>query len=384
MLVYRIDIEDTTGSTVTSIKNPISFSCGLKLCAKGDHQLVLSGFDPVVSLIGDDYILRFYRKDTEAGNGWINIFNGIHKTFAKSLTQSGNKTFTSYGTDSHELLDKSYILYAPNSSQASKSLPASTAMVQFVRENIGALALTSNGRRTNGTNPISIAGSSGLGSTWSDEVSNKNLLLVLQNIRDFTRQDGNQIDFEITYDENYTWLFRCGDNLYDDKTTVGLDPTTGKNAAGNVPIVFSPLYNNVKTFYESKSRYNEANSVTAIGAGVGSLQQTSTRKNALSVATSPIAQRETVVNSNNSTSTQLQFRADSALYELSAKTKISFEPLLNDIKVWRDLFLGDKVTVMNEDRVEFNQQLTEISIDVSQSEGGSTIERLNLNFEPYE
>lgn len=386
-LVYHVDIEDTTGNTVAIIKNPISFSCTTRIGQKGDYQLVLSGFDSVVNLIQEDYIIRFWRKDTTAllSNGmptdFVNVFTGIHKTPSKSLTQSGQKTFTSYGPDSNELLDKSYILYAPNSSQASKSAAASTAMIEFVRENIGDLALISNGRRTDGTNPIVILGTNGLGSVWSDNVANKNLLTVLQNIRDYTRQTGTQIDFEMQYLGNYSWGFRCGTNVYVNRTNVGLDPTTGLNSDGNRPIVFSPLLNNVKNFFESKSRYNEVNSVTVIGSGVGALQQTVTRKNLTSVLTSPIAQRETVTNSNDSSLAQLNYVGDSALYELTAQTKISFEPLLNQIRVYRDFNVGDFVTAINENNEVFQQQLVELTINVSQSESGSTIEQLNFNFE---
>lgn len=389
-IIYRIDIEDTTGTTVASIKNPISFTCNIVIGGKGDHQLVLSGFDPVINLIQDDYIVRFWRKDTSAilPNGqpsdFVNIFNGIHKTFNKSFTQSGNKTFTSYGSNGIELLDKAFVLYSPNSSQASKSLPASTAMIEFVRENIGNLATVGNGRKTDGQNPIIIIGSSGQGATWSDNVANKNLLTVVQNIRDFTRQQGNQIDFEVIYDGNFTWIFRCGESIYTDRSNVGLNPATGRNANGNVPIVFSPLYNNVLNFFESKSRYNEANTVLVVGSGVGSLQETTVRRNNLSVNLSPIAQRETIVNSNNSSLTQLDFVGDSALYELTAKTKINFEPKLEDVKLWNDFFPGDIVTAKAENNTEYQLQLTKVSINVSQSGSGSTIENLNLDFEDYE
>ena len=380
--IYHVDIEDTAGNTLAVIKNPISFSCTIRIAQKGDYQLIVSGFDPVVYLFDYDYIVRFWRKDTNADpNIFVNIFNGIHKTYNKSLTQSGNKTFNSYGPDSMELLDKSFILYPPSSNQANKTAVASTAIVEFVKENIGSSATIANGRRVNGTNPITVVGLSGLGPLWSDEVSNKNLLTTIQNIRDFCRQNNIQLDFEVEYLGNYQWQFLVKTDLYTDRTNVGLNPTTGRNASGNIPIVFSPLYNNVKNFFESESRYNEVNSVTAIGAGVGSLQQTATVRNITSVNKSPIGQRETVVASNDSSSAQLTNVAESALYEYLTRSKVSFEPLFNNIKLWRDIFPGDFVTAVSESNEVFHQQLVEVDINASQSQGGNTIERLRLGFE---
>jgi len=379
-LIYRVDLENTTGSTLAVIKNPTSFECNISIGGKGNYQLVLSGFDDVVNSFTPDIIIRFWRNDTDAGNGWINVFNGIHKTVSKSLTQSGNKTFTSYGPDSNELLDKAYILYAPNSAQSNKTNFATTAMIEFVRENIGSQALVSNGRRLNGTNPITIGGSSGLGPSWGDESAGKHLLTVLQNIRDFSKQLGTQIDFEVQYLGNYQWLFVCG-NLYVDRTNVGLNPNTGRNGSGNVPVVFSPLYNNVETFYESLSRYNEVNAVVSLGSGVGALQQFAAIRNLTSVSQSAIAQRETIVNSNDSSLAQLTNVAQSALYEHVATPKVSFSPLLNAVKLWKDFLPGDFITAMNEDREEFHQQLVGTSLRVSQSAGGSTVEQLNLDFE---
>jgi hypothetical protein len=96
---------------------------------------------------------------------------------------------------------------------------------------------------------------------------------------------------------------------------------------------------------------------------------------------SAIAQRETIYNSNSSSAAQLNNVAESVLYESVARTNINFEPLLAVEKLWRDIFPGDFCTTMNEDKEVFHLQLVEVGISVSQSAGGSTIERLNTSFE---
>lgn len=384
-IIYRVDIEDTTGSIVAILKNFISLSYNIRIGGKGDFQQVISGFDPVNNLIDEDYIFRVWRADTDVFNPltnkvvWVNTFSGIYKTFTKSFTQSGNKTITYYGPDSHELLEKGYILYAPFSSQASKNVAASTAMIEFVRENIGDLATIANNRHVNHVNPIVIVGNSGLGPMWEDDASGANLLTTLQDIREYTRQQNDQIDFLMEYDGDYRWLFSAG-YLFNDRTNVGLNTSTGRNSVGNVPVVFSPLYNNVKNFFVSRSRYNEVNTMVGVGNGVGTLQEFSVQQNLPSVLTSPIAQREGIINVNNSPNLDTETRA--RLKESIAETKVSFEPLLASLRVWRDFEPGDYVTAVDENNVNYHMQLVGLSVDVSQSEGGSTIERLNFDFQP--
>ena len=371
---YRIDVEDTTGTAVDVIETFVSLELNLRWNDKGDFNLVISGFEnEAIDNLGDDYVIRVWRNDTIAGDGWQNIFNGINKTFNDSLFRNGNKNYTIYGPDGFEILDKAYVLYPSNSSEANKSAIASTAMLELVDENVGANALATNGRDVDGTNPITNDIDPSSGAVWTENVSRQHLLTVLRQIWEFSK-----VNFTVEYQGNYAWLFRCG-QLYKDRSIVGLDTSTGKNAAGNVPIVFSPDFNNVLSFTTSRSRYNEYNTIVSLGKGVGSKKAADVAQDATAVAVSPIAQRETVVSAQNNDSSQLSDTGTAKLQQFASEIKVSFEPKMNDIILFRDFFLGDIVSVIGRNKQVLNKQLVGISLNVNPD--GEVIETINLDWE---
>lgn len=376
MPLYRLDIEDTHGLYAGTTRNFINLSFNIRIGAKGDYQLIVSGLDTdLIRSFDDDFIVRVWRKDT---GDWINVFNGIHKTLSLSYEQNGKRLFNSYGPDSHELLEKTQVLYPNSLPQADKVGIGSNVILEYARENIGAQALQTNGRYRDNVLPVVIVGYGGIGATWAGNWANKNLLELCQDVRDFSIQSGVQLDYEMKYFGGYVWHFRVG-NLYTDRTTRGLTNTTHLNGAGNVPVVFSPKHNNVKSFTYSKSRYNESNAVVGLGSGVGTLRETAVLIDGAN--RTPISARESVVNFQDLTGQALIDGVRTTLRESVAKPNIGFEPILSDIQLWRDLFPGDFITVIDFGGNEYHMQLTGVSMDVSQGEGGSnTIERPNLTF----
>lgn len=372
----RVDLENYSGEVVGTTAVFTSLNVDLETSDKGKIAVNLPVENPLYALIQEDYIWRVWYKWDEEGIVWTNIANGIHKTPVDSQLQNGRRTFASYAPTEEELLHKAYILYPSSASQADKSGAASSVIFEFVRENLGAQALVANGRDFNHACPISFGADAAEGPAWQGVRARKNLLTVLREIRQYSIDQGNQIDFRVTYQDGYTFLFECG-NIHTDRTTDGLTPTSsGLNGAGNPPVIFSPIIGNVRRFTVSQSRYNEANVVVALGKGLGGSRLTGVASDGSSIATSPIAQRETVVNATDQDSAaQLNAVADSKLDELLSRPKISAIPRSSAILPFRDYFLGDFVTVEDFAGNRVNRQVVSLSLNVSYSEGGLVVDK---------
>lgn len=375
---YRVDIEDTSGDVVASIENFTSLEFTKGLSIKGDYQLVLSGFDERIDLVEDDYLIRVWHADPAFDIDWTEVFTGIHKTFTDALLQNGNRTWTSYGPSLEEIVDKAYILYDSGTPEVSKSGAASTVMYAYVEENVGASATTANGRDVAHVNPISNAPDLGEGPAWAGGRARKPLMQVLKEIQQYSVEKSDQIDFRVNYLGSYTFQFQAG-ALGVDRTTDGLDPSTGKNGAGNTPVVFAAIQGNVQRMTRSKSRYNEANTIVALGQGIGAGRATAVSQDAASIAASSIAQREGTVNAADVDNDDLQEVADARLDETLAKEKLNFTPKKGAEVLWRDYFPGDFVTAEDfRDQTRRSKQIRSVTVRISGS--GQRNERVTMEF----
>ena len=369
--VWRIDIEDHSGDVVTTLKNFQYFSFETRIARRGSFRLQLHDDDPNASLIQDDYIARLWLKDLRYGIQWTNIFNGIIKTPSRVWYSNGNKLSIFYGSDSNELFDKALVLYPTSSAEAGKSTAAGTAMYEYLDENIGTNATIANGRDIDHVMPVTITTVGSMGTTWTGNMANSNLTKALQDIRNFTIDQNDRIDFHSYYLGNYQWEVQVG-KIFEDKTINGLDPSTGLNGAGNVPIVLSPLYENVKQYTESTPRVQESNVVLVLGQRTGEDRERTLAFDPTSIATSPIAQRESLAQTQNQ-----ENLTDVALTELrdrTGKLGVLIEPKFTDsFALFRDLNPGDFFTVVSLDGVAFTKQFIELKTVVQQTSGGRTI-----------
>lgn len=382
-VTYRVDIEDTTGSVVMVIEDFNSLNFTSRISGKGDYQLTLSGFDNRITDIKEDYLIRVWMTDPTFNIPWTNIFNGFHKTFVDSLLSNGNRTFTSYGPALEELLDKTYILYAAGTSQTDKSGAATTIIYEYVAENAGGSG--GGTRDTPLQNTLSNAADLAIGGTWSGSEARKNLLTTIRNISQFTRENNTlitgKVDFQVNYLDDFNFEFQAG-QIGVDRTTDGLTPTSnGLNGASNVPVIFSALQGNIQSETRSKSRYNEANTVVALGQGQGTSRVVQVSQNGLSVALSPVAQREAITNaSQNTTASDVLAAAEAKLDELIARGKFNFQPRKSGEVLYRDYFLGDYITAEDfRTNTRVNKQIRAISINVSP--GQTEVENIRMEFE---
>lgn len=379
--LYRVDVENSAGSTVAIFEDFRSLSFTQWISAKGDYQLTLSGFDSRITEIQADSIIRIWFKDDTFDIDWLNIFNGIHKTFSDSLNANGQRIYTSYGPAMEELLDKTMILYPTGSAQAVKSGAASTVMREYVRENVGAGGDAS--RDIAAQNLVTLADDPIIGGTWSGSKPRKHLLSTIREISDFTRENNSaiaaKVDFRVNYLGTFQFEFEVG-QLGTDRTTDGLT-TSGLNAAGNSALIFSAQQGNIQSERNSQSRFNESNVVVALGQGYADERRVQLATNASSLAVSGLAQRESVVNSVQSdTLADLLAAAQAKLKELVSKGEFSFQPRRGAEVLYRDYFLGDFVTVQAfRSGTRLNKQLRSISTQVSAD--GAQLDKINMAFE---
>lgn len=381
-IVYRVDLESNTGQTVATFKNFVRLRYDIAVGDKGNYELVISGFDNRRLLFEPDSIIRVWMKDPSEGIEWTNTFNGIHKTYSDDLLENGNREFSSFGPDSNELIDKAEILYPATSAGAVKSGTATTIMYEYVSENVGADATTANGRNDNHVNPITNAPDLAQGPTWSGSEPWQELLTTLKKIREYSINQGDQVDFRTTYLGGYQWQFEAG-KIGLDRTAVGLSPTSnGLNGAGNVPVIFGPAYGNVLTFIKSESRFNEANSITVIGQGEDLNRDAVTATDTLKATQSAIAKRERVINGNNiplGDLTSLAVLALAKLDQYKSKEQYSFKPKRGAQILWRDFFPYDFVTGEDFDGNRVDRQIVGVSISV-QATTNALIERTSIKF----
>lgn len=380
---FRIDIEDFNGDVVTSLKNFQFFSFETKIARRGNFRLQLHDNDPNRDLIKDDYILRFWYKNLQYGINWINPFNGIIKTPTRVWYGNGNKLAIFYGSDDNELIDKAIVMYPTNAPQSEKTGVATDVMYELLYENIGADATVANGRFIDHVMPVTIlAPNPGVGPVWTGNMAHSNLTKALQYVRDYSHEQKDRVDFQCRYNGNYTWVVEVG-KIYEDKTINGLDVTTGKNGVGNIPIILSPLYKNVEQYTESIQRVQEANTILVLGQRMGEDREFAIATDANSIAVSPIAQRETLVQTQNQEN--LTDAAAAALEENVGKLKVLIEPRVSQsFALFRDLNPGDFFTVVSLDGVAQNKQFVELKLDVQQTLGGRTLMQTTMFMEDRE
>lgn len=374
--VFRIDVEDLTGATVTSLKNFQYFSFQQRVSNKGNFRLQLHDDDPNRLLIKDDYIIKLWYKNESQGIEWTNIFVGIVKTSTRVWYSNGNKLAIFYGADSNELVAKAVILYKTSAAQSEKTDTCSNVIAEFIEENVGITALASNGRYADHVNPITIINVSSVGPVWTGNKANDNLLKTLQDIRSFSIEKVDRVDWQVFYTENYTWEARVG-KIYEDRTTIGLSSATGLNGAGNVPVILSPLYGNVKQYTESLPRAQESNVVVVLGRRIGDDREIAVASDATSIAVSPIAQRESIAQTQNQD--DIVDYAESQLNDRVGKPVILMSPKITPaFALFRDLNVGDFFTAVTLDQVEFIKQLVELKVSIQQTTGGRTISQYTV------
>lgn len=373
---YYIAVEDNSGMVVDLIQQPLSFSYELGFSKRNVLQLQLSAYVPID--LQPDYLLRLWRRDTSITDEWRNVANYIFKTYDRSLSSSGRRGFMVYGASPEELVQKAVIAYPAGAAQTRKNGDAAQVIAEFVRENSGSQALVSNGRYVDHVTPLVVPGVSPVGLNWQGSRAGKPLMEVCQDIVQYAKQNSTRLDFRVTYSGG-AYTFEVG-ILGTDRTTDGLNPSTGLNGAGNAPVLISPLLENMHQYNDVFARMNEANVIIALGSGEQSDRLTAVATDTTSAGRSILSHRESIINATNETASGLPQRAIAELEEKVGRRNFVSIPDPTKVRLFTDYNVGDFVTVEDDTGERFNRQVISANVNVSLS-GNNFIEQYTLEFD---
>jgi hypothetical protein len=344
---FYVSLLDTTGTVVAVFDSWLSLEYGKEINGVGYYAVTFADTnDPRFDLFKLDYIVEIYRSIPGSGVDWHLDFIGFHRKPNRKITKEGVATFVSTGPGNNSFLDRKSIGYQAGTIQADKSDAAETVMKEYVDENIGNLATIANGRKANGTmTGVSVDIDSGNGALWEGKRAYAKLLDTLQDIANYA-----QIDFNMEYNGPAKFLFKTYiSQLGVDRTTTGLNTTTGKNASGNAPVILSPERGNVQEYEYYEDRLGEKNVIIVLGKGDGATRDVNVVLDPVSTVESPWNAIETVVNATNQ---DYQYQRIIVGYEnLVAMAKIenlTFKPLQQERCLYGlHYFMGDRLTIQH-------------------------------------
>lgn len=387
---YFCTLEDHEENRVAIFDDWRSLEYTKKVNDVGSLRFVIDGRDERAALFDLDYIFKVYRSVPGVGLDWYVDFVGLHRSSFWKTFQNGNIQYSSFGVSPNDLIRRRAIAYRSGDTQAEADAVGETAMKQFVYDNMGGGASSAIRRFVNilgeGTYPfggqlagLSIEADGGAGANFAGARAYDNLLEVLQDIANKTG-----VDFEMVRQSGNIWYFKTYANqLGSDRTTDGLDATTGLNSAGNAPIIFSVENGNVSEISYSLSRLEEANAVVAMGKGERSTRTVVALTDDDAIDDSPWNRIEITRNgSSNDYVAQLEDFARKWLFDMQSKEEFKFTPLQQpDYLYGQNYFLGDKVTATyslpDGTFIERDKRILSVSVTVS---GDTRLEEVSMKF----
>ena len=361
---YQIILRDQAGAQVAMFTTWRSLLYNKKLNDVGEYQLEIDGDLAVISQFILDGQVEIRRRDQDASPAidWYTDFAGFHRTEARRHDERGASIYTSSGVDYKHLLARRAILFRDTTAGAGKSGPGETVMKEYVDENAGPGAV-SPPRAFAGVFPsFTIQPDGAAGANWEGNKPYRPLLATLREIADATG-----VDFDVVATALATFQFQAqAEPLGLDRTTTGLNPVTGLNAAGNAPLVFSLDYDNMAVPSYALHRIQEITAAIVLGQG-GEGNRVLVERTSGDIADSPWNRTEAVKNANQDEDTAaLNARGDAFLQELQARESFTFAALQIPATLYgRDYFLGDRVTARYQ-TIERNFQITGVTIRVQE------------------
>lgn len=330
----------------------------------GYFSLTINADDPRVGLFALDGIVKVRRSIPGLGLDWYDDFIGLYRTPIYELGEDGREMFTAIGVSTNDMLRRTVIGYKAGTIRAAKNIASETAMKEYVHENCGIGATIALGRQADGVLPgFVIDPDLAYGYIWSGDMAGANLLDILRDIASYSN-----IDFEVKLVTNHYVFYTYPDQYGLDRTVVGLDPYTGKNAAGNYPVIFSKNFSNIKSLKCTYDRIPEVNRVFMLGKGDGSTRvwQTVT---AASVLDSIYNRREASrAGSNQEFLYQLTQAGVGELSAGMAKLEIQFVPFQQPSCAYGKHYrVGDRVSLIYRG-ITLNYKLMACKVNVGKGE----------------
>ncbi len=262
---YQVIIRNQAGAQVAILTTWRSLEYTVRLNDIGTYTLEIDGELSAVDNFIVDGQIEIRRRDQDAAPeiDWYTDFRGFQRTPVLKTDADGRSRFISIGVDPKHLLARVAILFKDTSTEAAKTGPGETVMKSYVNENAGPGA-TAPPRLFNSVFPgLTIQASGGAGSTWEGNKPYRPLFRTVREIADATA-----VDFDLVFTGAVTLEFQAkAEPLGLDRTTTGIDPATGLNAAGNAPLVFSLDFGNMGEPTLTTHRIDEVTAAIILGQG---------------------------------------------------------------------------------------------------------------------
>ena len=325
---YRIDIRDTTGVLVATCTNYNDLTYTKKVNEVSIAQFTIDGNDKIVSLLGLDYQVEFWRRNLDMGVPWACDFYGLYRG-SEQKNVKGLELFTATCLSQSALLARRIVGYYAGYNLRSKftAVAPETIAKNLVSYNIGASATTGNGRYRTGTMSaftVNIDTDLGRGSAQSWECANQNLMKTLQ---DLAKASANDFDLVRTGATTWTFYWYPGQLGTDRHATVNFGLKWGN--------MQDPVY--------ALDRTAEKTVAIVGGQGAGAVRPIQIRTGGDYAAAHDI---EEFVNATNYTTLAgLNAEGDRAMYLDRARSTFNFKALqLKPCYYGAHYFLGDIVS----------------------------------------
>lgn len=277
-VTYTIRIVDSENGNVISVLEQFKFlQISRQVNKPGYYQLVFDGLrtPDIVDLTGLDYRLEFWRSGRLIGSP-IREYTAMNRTYVRAQFRSGIVQHSMFGRGLEDLLQRRIIAsYADVVADLSGPIVCGgvyNAEVDLIMWacavlHAGVEATTANGRLANGVTPglvMTVPGVSAGGSVWEGDTAYRNLLEVLQELSDWSWENGTGFDFSVEP------VGYSGAEFFVHTDGLGLDRTLGNGV--NKEVLFTAEQGNLKDIWFSRARSEEINRIYALGDGDGNLR----------------------------------------------------------------------------------------------------------------
>lgn len=358
---YLVRLKNQQGKYVAIFDQWLTLNFTHRANEVGICRFEFDGNDERKRLFQIDGQLEIWRRDISANLEWYIEWEGFVRTFDDKREENGEARYIVYASSYLDLISRRQIGYYANVAQTSKAGPAESVIKQFVRENAGAQAV-SPPRLRNGVFPnFTVQADFAQGPFWT---GNRAWKPLLDTIRDIGNERG--IDFDVIGrgDAKFEFLTYLGQRGVD-RSMNGYDPETGRNAAGNLPVIFSLRMGNMNQPEVIFKHTDEVNAVFVLGQGQNEERNVVVRENPTGIATSPWNDVELTRSTQETFLPALQAIGDQVLNQFQAEQTFAFQVLDLQNRVYgRDFHWGDLVSA-EYNNVMYNKKIVGVDITVS-------------------
>lgn len=342
---WQVVLRDQSGKVVATFDQWLEFAIERVVNDMGSYGLHLDGDDARVALFNDDGQLEFWWTDPENSIAWRKEFEAFHEDFDRYTDAGGTRHFISMGRGYNCLLDRTVNDSKAGSAGSSKSGPAETVIKAYVNEQAGP------GAGARARYGLAIDPDLATGNVISLQRSYRNLLEVCQ---DVARIGGG--DFQIVG----THASQAGPASFQFRWYLG---QLGTDRRGS--IIFSEGFGNMQEPRLQVRRSHVRNAALVAAYGEGVARYTTWRTDPVSIALSPWARREVLVDAREVTDGRtdaVDDKGDTALAENRMTVGFDFRVVQSPGCLYgRDYFLGDLVTARYMG-VDYDRKVQRVSI----------------------